>query len=184
VEAVEKSPPPHTTFRERQVFLGLVNFYRRFLPGVTVKFWPLMDALRGNRSANEKLTWTTEMETGFVVARNALSRAKLLGHHSLTAHLALHVDISLSHIGAALHQLLKDHSTWQPLGFFIESLRSGKPSEVLLIESWWYVSRGSDTSGSYRKAGPSSATWITSLWWGLWHVYLIRWRASVATWHM
>jgi cleavage and polyadenylation specificity factor subunit 1 len=34
VEAVEKRPPP-TTVKELQVFLGLVNFYRRFLPG-----WP------------------------------------------------------------------------------------------------------------------------------------------------
>jgi hypothetical protein len=32
VKAVEKKPPP-TTIRELQVFLGLGNFYRRFLSG-------------------------------------------------------------------------------------------------------------------------------------------------------
>jgi hypothetical protein len=32
MEAVERRPPP-TTIKELQVFLGLVNFYRRFLPG-------------------------------------------------------------------------------------------------------------------------------------------------------
>jgi hypothetical protein len=52
VEAVERRPPP-TTIKELQVFLGLVNFYRRFLPGVAVTLRPLTDALRGSRPASE-----------------------------------------------------------------------------------------------------------------------------------
>jgi hypothetical protein len=35
VEAVGRRPPP-TTIKELQVFMGLTNFYRRFLPGVAV----------------------------------------------------------------------------------------------------------------------------------------------------
>ncbi len=44
VEAVEKRPPPTTT-KELQVFLGLVNFYRRFIPRVASILKPLTDAL-------------------------------------------------------------------------------------------------------------------------------------------
>jgi transposase InsO family protein len=117
VEAVEKRPPP-TTIKELQVFLGLVNFYRRFLPGIASTLRPLTDALKGNRPATERLSWTPEMEAGFVAAKVALSRATWLGHPSPTATLALHVDASSSHIGATLHQRPQGHSTWQPLGFF------------------------------------------------------------------
>jgi hypothetical protein len=125
VEAVEKRPLPRTV-KELQVFLGLVNFYRRFLPGVAVTLRPLTDALRGNKAASEELTWTREMEDSFLEAKASLSRATWLGHPSPTAHLALHVDASSSHIGAALHQQLKGHSTWQPLVFFSRKLEVGQ----------------------------------------------------------
>ncbi len=74
VEAIEKRPPP-TTVKELQVFLGLVNFYRRFLPGVAVTLRPLTDALKGKRAANDKLAWSPEMEASFRGAKAALSRA-------------------------------------------------------------------------------------------------------------
>ncbi len=57
VEAVDKRPPP-TTVKELQIFLGLVNFYRRFLPGVAVILRPLTDALKGNRPPSDPLEWT------------------------------------------------------------------------------------------------------------------------------
>jgi hypothetical protein len=66
------------------------------------------------------------MEDSFRAAKASLIQATWLDHPSLTAHLALHVDASSSHIGAALHQQLKDHSTWQPLGFFSKKLEVGQ----------------------------------------------------------
>jgi hypothetical protein len=122
MEDVERRPRP-TTIKELQIFLGLVNFYRRFLPGVAAK---LTDTLKGNRPASELLTWTQEMETSFVSAKAALSKTSWLGHPDPTARLALHVDASSSHIGAALHQRLNGHSTWQPLGFFLRKLKAAQ----------------------------------------------------------
>ncbi len=121
VEAVDKRSPP-TTIKELQVFLGLVNFYRRFLPGVAVTLRPLTDVLRGSPPASEQLVWSPEMEASFVAAKAALGRATWLGHPDPEAKLALHVDASSSHIGAALHQQPKGHSAWQPLGFFSRKL--------------------------------------------------------------
>ncbi len=74
VEAVEKRPPP-TTIRELQVFLGPVNFYRRFLRGIAVTLRPLTDVLKGNQPASDHLVWTPEMEASFVAAKATLSRA-------------------------------------------------------------------------------------------------------------
>jgi hypothetical protein len=118
---VDRRSPP-TTVKELQIFLGLVKFYRRFLPGVAVTLRPLTDALRGSPPASERLIWSPEMEASFVAAKAALGRATWLGHPDPEATLALHVDASSSHIGAALHQQLKGHSAWQPLGFFSRKL--------------------------------------------------------------
>jgi hypothetical protein len=54
VEAVEKRPPP-TTVKELQMFLGLINFYQRFVPGAASILKPLTDALRGSKSAQEAI---------------------------------------------------------------------------------------------------------------------------------
>jgi hypothetical protein len=72
-EAMEKRSPP-STIKELLVFLGVINFYRRFLPGVAVILQPLTDALRGNWLASEQLVWSAKMVANFVEAKAALSR--------------------------------------------------------------------------------------------------------------
>jgi hypothetical protein len=68
VEAVEKRSPS-TTIKVLQSFLGLVNYYWRFLPSMEVTLLPLTDALKGNRPSNEKLAWSAEMEASFLAAK-------------------------------------------------------------------------------------------------------------------
>ncbi len=46
VAAVKKFPQP-TTVKELQGYLGLINFYRRFLPAVARILVPLTDVLKG-----------------------------------------------------------------------------------------------------------------------------------------
>jgi hypothetical protein len=74
VEAVQKRQPP-STVRELQVYLGLINFYRRFIPGVASVLLPLTDALKGDRPASERLQWSPEMEAAFQGSKSALAEA-------------------------------------------------------------------------------------------------------------
>jgi hypothetical protein len=60
-----------------QRFLGMINFYRRFLPGVAGTLRPLTPALSGNPKA---LPWTPDMETAFPTAKAALVAAVPLAH--------------------------------------------------------------------------------------------------------
>jgi hypothetical protein len=121
VEAIEQRPPP-TTIKERQVFLGLINFYRRFIPGAACILKPITDALKDSRPAQEPLTWSPGMAVSFEAVKIALLRATWLVLLDLTVALALHVDASASHVGEALHQQHKGHSTWQSLCFFSRKL--------------------------------------------------------------
>jgi hypothetical protein len=45
VEALQRLPVP-TDVKGLQRFLGLINFYRRFLPGIAATLLPLINALR------------------------------------------------------------------------------------------------------------------------------------------
>jgi hypothetical protein len=60
-----------------QSFLGLVNFYRRFILGTAGLLKPLTDALRGGAN---KWVWSTSMETAFQSAKQAVCRATCLAH--------------------------------------------------------------------------------------------------------
>jgi hypothetical protein len=66
------------------------------------------------------------MEASFVEAKAALCRATWLGHPDPASQLALHVDASSSHVGAALHQRLKESMHWQPLGFLSHKLEDAQ----------------------------------------------------------
>jgi hypothetical protein len=55
VSAVLDFPRPNTV-KELQRFLGLLNFYRRFLPAVASTLQPLTDALRGDRKGPDPVS--------------------------------------------------------------------------------------------------------------------------------
>ncbi len=48
VAAIQDFPRP-TIIKKLQAFLGIVNFYRRFLPSIACTLRPLTDTLRGGR---------------------------------------------------------------------------------------------------------------------------------------
>ncbi|GFW25124.1 hypothetical protein TNCV_3156271 [Trichonephila clavipes] len=104
VQAVLDYKQPETVGSLRK-FLGLLNFYRRFLPKAAEQQYLLSKFLKGSK---------------------ALANAALLAHPSPSAPLALHVDASDYAIGGALHQVVD--SELQPLAFFSRKLTSFEKS--------------------------------------------------------
>ena len=78
-----------------QRLLGMMNFYCRFLPGVTGTLRPLTAALSGNPKT---FPWTPDMETAFAAAKAALIAAVPLAHPLPGAVLALATDASYTHV--------------------------------------------------------------------------------------
>jgi hypothetical protein len=111
--------PPPTELKQLQQFLGLVNFYRRFLPSAAKILKPLTDLLKGNP---KRLEWSEAAATSFSAAKEALIAAVPLSHPRPGATLALAVDASDTHVGAALQQL--ENRSWTPLAFFSRKLSS------------------------------------------------------------
>jgi len=121
VVAIKSHPEPQNVLQMMN-FLGTINFYRRFVPAAARTLKPLTDALKGASSKRAAVTWTTEMMGAFQAAKEALATATILAHPQEKADLALMVDASADHVGAALQQRSSSAAPWEPLGFFSRKL--------------------------------------------------------------
>uniref|UniRef100_A0A5S6Q088 RNA-directed DNA polymerase n=1 Tax=Trichuris muris TaxID=70415 RepID=A0A5S6Q088_TRIMR len=117
VDAIQRFPKPSTTKQLRQ-FLGMINFYRRFLSHLANTLKPLDELVANTRS---RIAWTAAANDSFLKAKSALARATLLEHPEPSAPLALMVDASDQGIGAVLQQRI--NATWRPLAFFPRRLQ-------------------------------------------------------------
>ena len=121
VQAIMDYPQPTTTSQLRR-FLGLVNFYHRFVPHCVDILQPLHSLLSAHptRPKSTPLTWTPDAEQAFASIKTALADASLLNHPHPTAEVCLMTDASLTGVGGALQQRID--SAWQPLSFFSRKL--------------------------------------------------------------
>ena len=121
VEAITRHAAP-TTVKELQQFLGMLNFYRKFIPKAAQLLCPLTDVLKGGPPGATKLIWSVVMTTAFVAAKAALANTCRLSHPVPTAELSLVCDASATHVGAVLQQRKSASCSWEPLGFFSRKL--------------------------------------------------------------
>jgi cleavage and polyadenylation specificity factor subunit 1 len=120
VADLQACSPPKTVSQLRR-FLGMLNFYRRFLPHAASSQAPLHEVLSGPKiKGSHPVNWTDALVAAFNECKASLSRAALLAHPDPTAPLALVTDASTTAMGAVLQQLVQD--VWQPLAFFSRKL--------------------------------------------------------------
>lgn len=123
VEAIKTFPPPKTV-KELRRFLGMLNFYRRFIPGAANHQAPLNALLTGSVKGSHPVNFSTEEKRAFQTCKDGLCQAAMLAHPDCHAKLALVTDASDKAIGAVLQQW-KDNN-WQPLAFFSRKLSAAQ----------------------------------------------------------
>lgn len=124
VKTIQEYPPPKTVKGLRR-FLGMINFYRRFLPHASEEQAPLHQMLAGPTvKGSTTLTWTPQLPESFDKCKSSLSRMTLLAHPVHNAPLALVCDASTTALGAVLQQRIDDD--WQPLAFFSKKMNKAQ----------------------------------------------------------
>lgn len=116
VRAIEEAPPP-TTVTELKAFLGLLNYYNKFLPNLATRLAPLHQLLR----KGVPWSWNKEQQEAFSLAKQLLKSAKVLCHYSADKDLVLACDASPYGVGAVLSHVMEDGSE-RPLGFVSRTL--------------------------------------------------------------
>ena len=116
--------PQPTTARQLREFVGLINFYHRFIPHAAQILQPL-NALIPAKHHPQQLVWTDEATTAFTASKEALAQATLLSHPKLSAPTCIVTDASDVAVGAVLQQVIE--GVWCPISFFSKKL---KPPET------------------------------------------------------
>ena len=109
--------------KELQKFLGIINFYHRFIPNASSIMQPLYRMI-AKLKPNDKIQFNSEENDAFQNAKNALQTAATLAHPLPNAKLQLSVDASDTAVGAVLQQRIGRNL--QPLGFFSRRLQDSE----------------------------------------------------------
>ena len=117
VSVITEYPQPETV-KALQEFVGMVNFYHRFIPAAAQLMSPLFEALT---SQTKTLVWNDTMTQAFDNIKKALAKATLLAHPRHDAPISLTTDASDRAVGAVLQQWTDE--SWEPLAFFSKKLR-------------------------------------------------------------
>ena len=125
VTSIQNFPQP-TSLRQLQRFLGLVNYYRRFIPGCSRILTPLTNMLQQQKNKNAKIQIEGEALTSFHNAKKALADFTKLSYISNdnTSTLSLTTDASGDSIGAVLQQ--KQDGLEKPISFFSVKLNTAQ----------------------------------------------------------
>lgn len=123
VKAITDFPTPKE-IKEIQRFLGMVNYYHRFIPNLAQILLPIYKHLNElqklKKSKSKEISWNKDCEIAFDKVKTALAESTLLAHPDSTAQLELVTDASNFAIGAVLQQRKDDNVS--PLCFFSRKL--------------------------------------------------------------
>ncbi|UYV82754.1 hypothetical protein LAZ67_22000746 [Cordylochernes scorpioides] len=103
IRIVKDFPQPNST-RQLQRFIGLVNFYHRFIKNSSHILAPLYSLLK-TKSPNASLNWTSDTLEAFQNIKNALAENTLLNYPQPNSTLSVLVDASNVAVGDTLSRI-------------------------------------------------------------------------------
>ena len=116
LRAIRDAPIPRD-LSQLKSFLGLLNYYGKFLPHLSSTLAPLYKLL----SKGQVWCWGREQEEAFCIAKSQLTSETLLVHFDPTLQLALSCDASPYGLGAVLSHVCEDGSD-KPIAYASRSL--------------------------------------------------------------
>ena len=120
LKAILEAPAPKDLNQMRS-FLGLVNYYARFIPNLSTVLHPLNRLLRKDVSWE----WDELCEEAFQLAKQSLASSRVLVHYDPTLPLKLAGDASEYGVGAVLSHVCPDGSE-RPVAFASRTLSSSE----------------------------------------------------------
>lgn len=120
VKAIQEVPKPKNV-QELQAYLGLLNYYHRFLPDVSTVLAPLHELLK----KGHVWRWGTRQQEAFEESKKLLHSNQVLIHYDAKLPLVLSCDASGVGLGAVLSHILPD-GTERPVSMASRSLSNAE----------------------------------------------------------
>jgi transposase InsO family protein len=121
VDSITSWPAPKSP-HDIRVFLGLANFYRRFIKNFSELATPITALLRKNR----KFEWTDEAQSAFDELRAAFTSAPILRHFDPSLPVVLEADASDFAVGAVISQRDPESGLLHPITFHSRKFNSAE----------------------------------------------------------
>ena len=118
--AILDAPEPKN-IQELRSFLGLLNYYAKFIPNLASLLHPLNKLLK----KDQKWQWTKECSEVFVKAKQCLTSALVLAHYDPTLPIILAGDASAYGVGAVISHSYPDGSE-RPIAYASRTLSSAE----------------------------------------------------------
>ncbi|GFW42240.1 retrovirus-related Pol polyprotein from transposon opus [Trichonephila clavipes] len=116
------------TIHDLRMFLGMINFYRRYLKDAAKTQAPLHELLKGAKKKDRrKVHWTDDTRRSFEKCKTDLAEAALLSFPRSGLPLSLCTDASDFAVGAVLQQL--ENKIWKPIAFYSKKLNETQTSQ-------------------------------------------------------
>ena len=115
-EAIVQAPPPQNT-QELRSFLGMLNYYGKFIPNLATLLHPLNGLLR----SGVKWQWSAQCRQAFEKAKEALQASSVLVHYDTDLPLVLAADASSYGVGAVISHRLPSGEE-KPIAFASRTL--------------------------------------------------------------
>lgn len=116
LQAIKHAPAP-LNIAELRSYLGLLNYYGKFLPNLSTTLAPLHVLLR----KETRWHWGVNQEKAFQASKKLLEMPTVLVHFDITKDIILACDASPYGVGAVLSHRMADGSE-KPIGFASRSL--------------------------------------------------------------
>ena len=116
VNDIVNAPAPENV-TELRSFLGLINYYGKFLKNLSTVLHPLNQLLQ----KKQKWNWTKKCESAFKQAKNMIISSDVLVHYDVTLPVRLACDASPYGVGSVLSHVYPDGSE-RPIAFASRSL--------------------------------------------------------------
>lgn len=120
VDAVKKAPVP-SNVSELRSFLGMIQYYHSFLPGLATTLAPLHRLLK----KDVLWEWTADCQQAYEACKQGLTSDVLLVHYDLNRELRLACDASSYGLGAVLSHVMNDGQE-RPIAYASRTLSSSE----------------------------------------------------------
>lgn len=119
LESIKKAPVP-TNVKELKSYLGLLNYYGRFLPNLSPKLTPFYHLLKND----VPFEWTEEHQRVFEESKTWLRENSVLTHYQDHLPLIISVDASGNGVGGVLSHIIDGEE--RPILFVSSTLSSAE----------------------------------------------------------
>ncbi|XP_034561964.1 uncharacterized protein K02A2.6 [Notolabrus celidotus] len=124
--AIVDAPPPQNVSQLRS-FLGLLNYYGRFIPNLASLLQPLHELLRHDK----EWKWTANCQEAFQKAKDVLTTSEVLTHFNPKLPLQLACDASPYGVGAVISHVLPNGED-KPIAFASRTLNKAESNYAQL----------------------------------------------------